>query len=116
MKRQKALDPRIIEPGHPGLLQSVLVEVNTARRALGKHPLKRLPAGIPGSERQCPIARALDGGHVQVSGPTIQMPSMKQAYLVAHAWGAEVLNNEGEVDAPGVIDEFVSAFDHWGVY
>jgi hypothetical protein len=41
---------------------------------------------------------------------------MKQAYLVAHAWGAEVLNNEGEVDAPGVIDEFVSAFDHWGVY
>ncbi|WP_243663300.1 hypothetical protein [Rhodothermus marinus] len=64
--------------------RAVLRQVNLARRALGKTPLKQLPTGQPGQMRRCPLAQALDG---LVGRYGVAYASHDTARRVARVWG-----------------------------
>lgn len=90
--------------------RAVLRQVNLARRALGKAPLKQLPTGQPGHMRRCPLAQALDG---LVGRCGVAYASHDVARRVARVWGTAYEPRAGRylVYFPPELSRFVQDYD-----
>ncbi len=88
----------------------VLRQVNLARRALGKTPLKQLPTGQPGHMRRCPLAQALEG---LVGRYGVAYASHEDARRVARVWGTAYEPRAGRylVYFPPELARFVQDYD-----
>ena len=87
----------------------VLRQVNRARVALGRRPLKRIPKGKLHCPDACPLAKAVGAS---IGSGFADFDSPKDAYAVAQAWKQKrSIFNICAVPLPGAMARFVEKFD-----